>query len=167
MAPPPSQVVSPFVLLILRVLTLICLLVSLILLITANGTASLPGYGHEKVKFKDVQAFKYMCAAIVISIAYTLLQTTFTVILISSGSRFGGDVFVYVDFYGDKIVSYILITGAAASFGITQDLKDLVDLLGLTGFANTVNAAAALCTLGFLFTAILSVFSSMALPKKA
>ncbi|XP_073139090.1 CASP-like protein PIMP1 [Henckelia pumila] len=167
MAPPPSQVVSPFVSLILRIVTLICLLISLILLITVDGTALLPDYGHTKVKFKDVQAFKYMCAAIVIGIVYSLLQTTFTVIQINSGSRFGGDGFVYIDFYGDKIISYILINGAAASFGFTQDMRDLVDLLGITGFANKVNAAAALCTLGFLFTAILSILSSMALPEKA
>ncbi|KAL0414048.1 UNVERIFIED_CONTAM: CASP-like protein PIMP1 [Sesamum radiatum] len=59
MAPPPSNgVVSPFVCLIVRILTLICLLISLILLTTATATATVSDYGDIKVRFKDFRAFR-------------------------------------------------------------------------------------------------------------
>ncbi|KAL0456707.1 UNVERIFIED_CONTAM: CASP-like protein PIMP1 [Sesamum latifolium] len=170
MAPPPSNgVVSPFVCLIVRILTLICLLISLILLTTATATASVSDYGDIKVRFKDFRAFRYLCATIVIGVAYTLVQTAFTVFQVSTGTRFGGNGLVYIDFYVDKVVSCILVTGAAASFGMTQDLNNMVDVsgLGITHFINITNAAASLCFLGFVCSFVSSVFSSFALPKTA
>ncbi|KAL2526169.1 CASP-like protein 4D2 [Abeliophyllum distichum] len=169
MAPPPSIVVSPFVSLIVRILTFVCLLISLIVLTTATGTASNSDYGDIKIKFKDFRAFRYLCAATVIGLVYTLLQTVLTIIHVSTGNRFGGDGLVYIDFYGDKVVSYIVATGAAASFGMTQDLKNMVDIegLGISHFIRTTDAAASLCLLGFLFVAISSIFSSFALPKRS
>ncbi|KAA3481814.1 CASP-like protein 4D1 [Gossypium australe] len=32
-----------------------------------------------------------------------------------------------VDFYGDKVISYVLASGSAAGFGATKDLKALAD----------------------------------------
>ncbi|KAI3470714.1 hypothetical protein Pfo_027377 [Paulownia fortunei] len=169
MAPPPSNAVSPFVSLIVRILTFVCLLISLILLTTATGTASVSDYVDIKVRFKDFKAFRYLCATIVIGLAYTVVQTAFTIFQVSTGNRLGGHGLVYVDFYGDKAVSYILATGAAASFGMTQDLNSLIDVknLGISHFINTTNAAASLCFLGFVFSVVSSVFSSLALPKRA
>ncbi|KAL2230256.1 UNVERIFIED_CONTAM: CASP-like protein PIMP1, partial [Sesamum indicum] len=65
------------------------------------------------------------------------------------------------------VVSCILATGAAASFGMIQDLKIMVDVSGLviTHFIDVTNAAASLCFVGFLLTFVSSVFSSFALPK--
>ncbi|CAA3002236.1 CASP PIMP1 [Olea europaea subsp. europaea] len=169
MAPPPSTVVSSFVSLVVRILTFVCLIISLILLTTATGTASNDDYGEVKIKFKHFKAFRYLCAATVIGLLYTLLQTALTVFHVSTGNRFGGDGLVYIDFYGDKVVSFILATGGAASFGMTQDFKNLIDIegLGISHFIRTTEAAASLCLLGFLFVAISSIFSSFALPKRA
>ncbi|KAK4425229.1 CASP-like protein PIMP1 [Sesamum alatum] len=142
MTPPPSNgLVSPFVCLIVRILTLVCLLISLILLTTATGTASVSDY--------------------------TDIKTAFAVFQVTTGTRFGGNGLVYIDFYGDKVVSCILATGAAASFGMTQDFKNLLDIsaLGISHFINVTNAAASLCFLGFVFSLVSSVFSSFSLPK--
>ncbi|KAG8390878.1 hypothetical protein BUALT_Bualt01G0129400 [Buddleja alternifolia] len=147
MAPPPSNAaVSPFV--------------SLIFLII---------YSEVRVRFKDFKAFRYQCATTVIGLAYTVLQTAFTIFLVTTGNRLGGEGIVYIDFYGDKLVSYLLATGAAASFGMTQDLDSILDAIGLgiSHFINTTNAAASLCLIGCVFTAVSSIFSSFALPKRA
>ncbi|CAA3002237.1 CASP PIMP1 [Olea europaea subsp. europaea] len=157
-APPLSRVISPIVSLILRILTLVCLFVSLILLTTAS---------HESITFTFFRAYRYLCATIVIGLAYSLLQTAFTIFHVSTGNRIGVDGLDYIDFYGDKVVSYVLATGAAASFGMTQELKNLDSGAGTTKFIMTTDAATSLCLLAFLFTAISSIFSSFALPKRA
>ncbi|XP_057789138.1 CASP-like protein PIMP1 [Salvia miltiorrhiza] len=165
MAPPPSYAVSPLVSLIVRILTFICLLISLILLATATGTASTT-YGDVEVRFKDFISYRYLCAAVVMGLVYTAVQMGFTVYQMTTGNRFGGDGLVYIDFYGDKAASYILATGGAASIGMAVDLKDLGEVLGIGNFMSVANAAASLCLLAFLCSAVSSVFSSLALPKR-
>ncbi|KAJ6983151.1 hypothetical protein NC653_026077 [Populus alba x Populus x berolinensis] len=65
-----------------------------------------------------------------------------------------------------QVVSYILATGAAAAFGATKDMKPIFAGLGGDKFFNKGYASASLLLLGFVCTAISSVFSSYALPKK-
>ncbi|CAN4090103.1 unnamed protein product [Withania somnifera] len=159
MAPPPTTTIPPFVGLIVRVLTFICLLISLILIATNTHTTS-TDYGDVKIRFKDFYAYRYLISAVVTGMAYTLLQTAFSIFFVSTGNRLGGEGLCLFDFYGDKFISYFLATGAAASFGMTQDLKQLAGSDELNKFLNTSNAAASLCLLGFLFTAY-------NLPKKS
>ncbi|EXC20163.1 hypothetical protein L484_011407 [Morus notabilis] len=103
-----------------------------------------------------------MLSAIVIGTAYALLQLAFTIYnAVSNGE--GNHLF---DFYGDKIVSYLLATGAAAGFGVTNDMKTLIELLSTFGnFYEKAYASASLLFLAFVCTAVLSVLSSYALPK--
>ncbi|MCD7468556.1 CASP-like protein pimp1 [Datura stramonium] len=166
MAPPPiTTSVPPFVGLIVRVLTFICLLISFLVIVTNTHTTS-TDYGDVKIKFKDFYAYRYLIATVIVGMAYTLLQTAFSISLVTTGNRLGGEGFYLFDFYGDKFISYFLATGAAASFGMTQDLKQLEGSDQLSKFLNTSNAAASLCLLGFLFAAVSSVFSSYNLPKR-
>ncbi|KAJ4719865.1 CASP-like protein [Melia azedarach] len=90
---------------------------------------------------------------------------------ISTGNRcITGDGSFTFEFYGDKIASYLLATGAAAGFAVTSELKrsgeegipDDVDK-----FLNKGYGSAAVVLIGFVCTALLSVFSSYALPRKA
>ncbi|XP_028116658.1 CASP-like protein 4D1 isoform X1 [Camellia sinensis] len=116
MAPPPSTVVSLVVTLMLRVLTFIFLLISLI----------------------------------------TWPPTTPSYLPISPRSR------------SDLVIFMLTMTGAAAGFGATIDLKSVLEGNGssLDPFFNKGNAAASLLLLGFLGTAVLSILSSLALPKR-
>ncbi|KAJ6983149.1 hypothetical protein NC653_026077 [Populus alba x Populus x berolinensis] len=59
----------------------------------------------------------------------------------------------------DDVVSYMLATGAAAAFGATKDLKTQFAGLGGDKFFNKGYASASRLLLGFVCTAILSVFS--------
>ncbi|XP_011069377.1 CASP-like protein PIMP1, partial [Sesamum indicum] len=97
----------------------------------------------------------------------TLLQTAFTIFQVSTGNRLGGDGFTLLDFYGDKALSYMLATGAAAGFGLTVDLnRGSGSDSDTKSFLNKANAAAALLFIAFIFSAVSSVFSSFSLPKR-
>ncbi|KAG8390877.1 hypothetical protein BUALT_Bualt01G0129300 [Buddleja alternifolia] len=170
MAPPPSTAVSPVVALIVRLLTFISLLISVIIIATNTVTVtatSTVGFVQVRIRFSDFYAYRYMLAAGVIGIAYTVLQTAFTIFYVSTGNRLGGDGFTLVDFYGDKVLSYILATGAAAGFGLTVDSnRGPGNDSDTEAFLNKANAAASLLFIGFIFSAISSVFSSLSLSKR-
>ncbi|KAK6145340.1 hypothetical protein DH2020_022160 [Rehmannia glutinosa] len=166
MAPPPSTAVSPVVALIVRVLTFICLIISVIVIAT-NTATSIVGVDQVNIKFNDFYAYRYMLATGVIGMAYTLVQTAFTIFFVTTGNRLGGDGLALIDFYGDKALSYMLATGAAAAFGLTVDLNRLPGNDSDTqDFLNKANAAASLLFIGFIFSAISSIFSSLSLPKR-
>ncbi|KAH0714436.1 hypothetical protein KY284_007341 [Solanum tuberosum] len=61
----------------------------------------------------------YMLFTIVIGFVHTLLQIAFTIFQLVSGQNIGGRFWVHFEFYGDKVVSHLLATGTAASFGIS------------------------------------------------
>jgi hypothetical protein len=66
-----------------------------------------------------------------------------------------------------QAVSYILATGAAAGFSATKELKKVTfGDAHLTRFFNLGYASVLLLFLAFLCTAILSILSSYALPRK-
>ncbi|PIN20829.1 hypothetical protein CDL12_06467 [Handroanthus impetiginosus] len=168
MAPPPSTTISPIVMLIVRILTFISLLISVIIIVTNTATSTVAtsfGLIDVKIKFSAFYAYRYMLATGVIGMAYTLLQTAFTIFYVTTGNRFGGDGLAFLDFYGDKVFSYMLATGAGAGFGLTVDLNRNDD--SADSFLNKANAATSLLLIGFVFSAISSVFSSLSLPKKA
>ncbi|KZV24698.1 hypothetical protein F511_11277 [Dorcoceras hygrometricum] len=163
MAPPPSTTVPPVVALAIRSVTFVLILVSVILMAT-NKIA-------DAVKFSDFYAYRYMLAAGVIGMAYTLLQAALTLLYVITGNKIGGDGLSIVDFFGDKIVSYLLGTGAAACFGLTVDLKRINDQgsdldSDTDHFLNKANAAAAILFIGFIFSAMSSIFSCLSLPKR-
>lgn len=68
-----------------------------------------------------------------------------------------------------QLISYLLATGTGAGFGVTVDLKDANSgtVSGLDKFYNKGNAASSILLLAFIFTAISSILSSLALPKRA
>lgn len=64
----------------------------------------------------------------------------------------------------EQMISYFMISGSAAGFGLTVELGRGVPS---NSFIDKANAAASLLLIGFVFTAIASTITSFALPKKA
>ncbi|KAL2329583.1 hypothetical protein Fmac_017164 [Flemingia macrophylla] len=159
---PSSSTVSRTVLLFLRVLTFVFLLIALILIAANKYTNDETG---DKVKFSDFYAYRYMISTIVIGFAYNLLQMALSIFIVVSGNRvFNGDSGYLFNFFGDKIISYFLISGSAAGFGVTVEMFRGVPS---NSFSDKANASASLLLIGFLFTAIASTYTAFALPKKA
>ncbi|XP_045831483.1 CASP-like protein 4D1 [Trifolium pratense] len=165
---------SRTVLLLMRVLTSLFLLIALILIVLTKETLDDDIYDHRdqpKIKFQDIHAYRYMISTIVIGFVYTLLQMALSIFTVATGNRvLNGDGGYKFDFYGDKIISYFLLSGSAAGFGASEDLQRLSDEifdLPLISFFGKANASASLLLFGFIATAVASVFTSFALPKKA
>ncbi|XVE99554.1 hypothetical protein REPUB_Repub03eG0209000 [Reevesia pubescens] len=168
MAPPPPSTTSPVITLVLKVVMFAILFASLIILVTDTVTVPIDLVLEQKVNFDDVYAYRYVLASNIIGLVYSLLQTAFSLYHLVTGNRLiaGNGGFVF-DFYGDKVISYIVATGCAAGFGVTKDLKALADARNLDfgDYFDKAYAFASLLLLAFLCAAILSVFSSYALPK--
>ncbi|KAL5569090.1 hypothetical protein UlMin_025665 [Ulmus minor] len=149
--------------LILRVFTLVLLIIALIVLAINSKTLDLITGEEVELRFQDIYAYRYMLSAIVIGTAYTLLQLAFSIYHIINNAK--DNVYLLFDFYGDKIISYLLATGAAAGFGLTKDMNEAIDISELEDFYAKGYASASLLLLAFVCTAVLSVLSSYALPK--
>ncbi|XP_040957964.1 CASP-like protein 4D1 [Gossypium hirsutum] len=173
MAPPPTSTISPIIItLVLKILMLVLLLASLVVLATDTATLSLSFYTtfvESKIHFDDVYTYRYVLASIIMGLVYSVLQTALSLYHIATGKRLIiGDGAFLVDFYGDKVISYVLATGSAAGFGATKDLKALADVTNvddLDDYFDKAYASASLLLFAFICAAILSVFSSYALPK--
>lgn len=166
---PSSSTVSRTVLLLLRVLTFVFLLIAFIIIVLTKETLDTDD-GESELKFKDIHAYRYMLSTIVIGFAYNCLQMALSIFTVVSGNRvLNGGAGYKFDFYGDKIISYFLLSGSAAGFGASEDLHIFFKANGfpLNSFFGKANASASLLLFGFLTTAIASVFTSFALPKKA
>ncbi|XP_014496962.1 CASP-like protein 4D1 [Vigna radiata var. radiata] len=162
--PSNSSTASPSrtVLLLMRVLTFVFLLIALILIATLKQTDA---DTEEQIKFSDFYGYRYMLATIIIGFAYNLLQMAFSIFTVVSGNRvLSGDGGYLFDFFADKMISYFMISGSAAGFGLTVELGRGVPS---NSFIDKANAAASLLLIGFVFTAIASTITSFALPKKA
>ncbi|XP_009761747.1 CASP-like protein 4D1 [Nicotiana tabacum] len=120
--------IKPLFMLTARILTFFFLLISLIVLATTED-------------FNQISAYRYTFSAIVIGLMYTFLQTALTIFHLISGQNICGDVLAHFEFYGDKVSSHLLATGATTGYGITS-------------------AAASLLLIAFFFSAISSIFSS-------
>ncbi|EXC20164.1 hypothetical protein L484_011408 [Morus notabilis] len=157
--------------LVLWVFTFILLLIALIVLATdtIDREYSLVTYGVHK--FDDLYAYRYMLSVIVFGIAYSLLRLAFSIYHYIISDCKAGKVNLLFDFYGDKIISYLLATGAAAGFGVTKDMNRLFDSNYYYSFEQVDDfcakgyASASLVLIAFLCTATLSVRSSYALAN--
>ncbi|XP_034699708.1 CASP-like protein 4D1 isoform X2 [Vitis riparia] len=120
--------------LVVRLLTLIFLLASLIVIATDSATMKID-FTEVKIRFKNVYSYRYMVSVAVIGLAYTFLQIPFAVHYACTGKRLGAhDGLLKFEFFGDKVISYLLATGVGAAFGATFDLKkNLDDLERLIG----------------------------------
>uniref|UniRef100_A0A7N2LH90 CASP-like protein n=1 Tax=Quercus lobata TaxID=97700 RepID=A0A7N2LH90_QUELO len=127
----------------------------------------------------NLHSYSYMLGISVDGIGYTLLQTiAFVMFWIVMNNDKGLTLF---EFYGDKVVSYLLATAAGVGIGASIDFKDLVDgkfsmsyyndefvsagKLSTTYYNNGLVSAGSLL-LAIVCTASLSIMSSYALQKK-
>ncbi|RID67309.1 hypothetical protein BRARA_D02396 [Brassica rapa] len=167
MAPP--LVSLRVVLLSLRVLTVAFLVITVIILSTNSVTIVSQG-NSLKFHFKDVYAYRYMFSAAIIGLLYAVIQLFFSISELATRTK---NPFNYqLDFYGDKIISYLVATGSAAGFGVTKDLKDTFLALVVLDSTDPVDklfsrgyASASMLLFAFFCLAVLSVFSSHTIAK--
>ncbi|KAJ9141602.1 hypothetical protein P3X46_032114 [Hevea brasiliensis] len=132
-----------------------------------------------KITVRDFIAYRFVISTAIIGTAYTILQLPFALNYACTGKRMmRNECLPEFDFYGDKVISFLLATGAGAGFAVSFELKSILkDLFtaiedptipeiqeskaSYNRFLNRGIIATAVLSLGFLCTAIISVLSSI------
>uniref|UniRef100_A0A2N9FU29 CASP-like protein n=1 Tax=Fagus sylvatica TaxID=28930 RepID=A0A2N9FU29_FAGSY len=154
---------SHIAILSLRGLSLVFPLISLLLLANNSPTYE---YNGSQYRFPAFESYSYMFSISIIGIGYTLLQTIAFVIL---QIMMKNDKYLVFAFYGDKAISYLLASAASAGIGASRDAHGVLDgtwQQRTESYTSKGFAAAVLLLPAFVCTAILSIISSYALPKK-
>ncbi|PSS26166.1 CASP-like protein [Actinidia chinensis var. chinensis] len=144
--------------LVLRIFALLFLAASIVLM--ATNTVKFDD--GSQASWKDIIAYRYVIATAMVGFVYTALQIPFAIYYVCTEKRLTrNDCLPEFDFYGDKIMSFLLATGVGAGFAISFEFKRL-----LNGFANTSlldrgNLATGILLGGFVCMALLSILSSI------
>ncbi|KAL3347117.1 hypothetical protein AABB24_021007 [Solanum stoloniferum] len=162
---PPSSSKLPLIILVARLITIVCIVVSIIVLRSNKVTLD----NRVKLEYDYYNSYRYMFAVMVAGIIYNTLYIPFAVYyLIAKKHLIKHKSFHNFQFYGDKITFGIIATAAGASLGATVDLQKVVytennskidDFLGLMYIPNAFLVAA------FVSSGISSVLSSLSLHK--
>ncbi|XP_060182985.1 CASP-like protein 4D1 [Lycium barbarum] len=141
----------------MRFFALSCLVGSLVILLTSSHFTSCErflysDYQVNDIKFTQLSLYTYMLVSIGVGIAYNLFQTALS---LSIGVSL-------LDLFGDMVISNILVSGAAASYGFTLELGRTNDLQP-SSFFNKIYISAGLSLVATPFTLISLISAHAAL----
>ncbi|XP_055815386.1 CASP-like protein 4D1 [Solanum dulcamara] len=163
--PPSSKL--PLIILVARLLTIICIVVSIVLLKSNKVTL---GNG-AKLDYDYYNSYRYMLGVMIAGIIYNTLHIPFAMYyLIAKKHIIKHKSFHNFEFYGDKITFGIIATAAGAGLGATVDLQKVVytennskihDFLGLMYIPNAFLVGA------FVTSGISSILSSLSTLHKS
>ncbi|KAJ4826051.1 hypothetical protein Tsubulata_039488 [Turnera subulata] len=117
--------------LLLRISILLALVACVVLFIINTITVtinlnriSFDIVGTTRVTFKDFIAYSYVLSVAVVGAGYTLIQIPFAMYLASTGKRMiSNGCLPAFDFYGDKVIRYLLATGIGAGLAYSCEIK--------------------------------------------
>ncbi|KAL0355007.1 UNVERIFIED_CONTAM: CASP-like protein 4D1 [Sesamum radiatum] len=144
--------------LFLRVFTLLALAASVVLMGLNNFTED-----GIKARFTDLIAYRYVFATGAIGFLYTLIQIPFAVYNVVKEKRWIRNGLQEFDFYGDKVMAFLLASGVGVGFGVSFELKRVLgDVLSRKSkkFLDMGNISAGLLLVGFVSMALLCIISS-------
>ncbi|XP_073152661.1 CASP-like protein 4D1 [Henckelia pumila] len=145
--------------LFLRIFTLLALVASIVLM--AFNTVK-DEFG-TKTKFYDVIGYRYVVSVGGIGVVYTLIQIPFAIYNAAKEKRLIRNGFLQeFDFYGDKLVAFLLATGVGVGFGISCEISRLF-ILSDEGkkFLKMAKISTGMLLAGFVSMALLCIFSSV------
>ncbi|KAI4329962.1 hypothetical protein MLD38_028283 [Melastoma candidum] len=160
---------------VLRVICIFASAATIAVLVTDQFTDS----DGLQTTFKDVAVYRFVLATAVVGAAYALIQMPLAVYFSCTEKRIiRHSFFQEFDFYGDKIISFLLASGVGAGFAysfeqkrnVNQLVNDLFqggvfirneDLDKLKKFFDIAMVASGLLALAFLCMAIVSICSSI------
>ncbi|XP_019167297.1 PREDICTED: CASP-like protein 4D1 [Ipomoea nil] len=162
--------------LVLRIFTLMLLAASIAVTLT---------------NFSDINSYRYFLAVGAVGALYTLIQLPFAMYHVVKEKRMIRGIFLpNFDFYGDKVISFLLASGVGVGFSASVELKDTIRSLvenfefllasdprisldGIEEFRTKLNKffdreliASGILLGGFVTMAILSILSSLNKSRK-
>ncbi|KAL9680351.1 hypothetical protein QQ045_018229 [Rhodiola kirilowii] len=152
---PSSSSSSLLIKLVCKALTSALLCISLIILTTNNINVLIHFFctgAIKYVKFHEMSAYRYMLFIILLALAYSLLQTAFSIFHLTSGKRVHTGLAVF-DYYGDLVLLYALATAAAAGFGASVEMlvqtnpgTEMMEFFGKGNATASMLFFASICT---------------------
>ncbi|KAG2285328.1 hypothetical protein Bca52824_044932 [Brassica carinata] len=125
----------------------LCLLFSLLAFIIMVSNKH--GYGRN---FDDYEEYKYVLAIAIISTVYTAWQTF---VYLSKREFFDRRTSMLVDFSGDQIVAYLLISAASSAIPLTNRFREGQDNI----FTDSAASAISMAVFAFVSLALSALFS--------
>ncbi|XP_051115784.1 CASP-like protein 4D1 [Andrographis paniculata] len=143
---------------VLRIISVLTLTASVLVMGLNNFTQL-----GIKVKFTDIIAFRYVFACGLAGAAYNLIQLPFALYNAAKDKRMiRNGCLQEFDFYGDKVICFLVASGVGAGFAMSCELKRGSDDLNDKGktFLDRGLISSGLLLGGFLAMALLTIFSS-------
>ncbi|XP_060171210.1 CASP-like protein 4D1 [Lycium barbarum] len=110
--------------LLLRIITMILCYGTVPLMINNSFELS----GGEKTKYSDIKAYRYVLAAAVGAVAYSFIQLPCAMYYACTGNRLiHGRFLVMLDFYVDKVLTFLMASGVGMGYGVSSELKHFLN----------------------------------------
>ncbi|KAH0703282.1 CASP-like protein 4D1 [Solanum tuberosum] len=136
----------------LRILTLLLCAASLALIVLTMLRGSI------KSEFRGIKSYRYVLGAAAGGILYSLIQLPFAMYHAVKEKRLIRRKFLPIfDFYGDKVIAFLLASGVGLGFGVSFEFKDIKR--GETIERGYITSGLLLA--GFITMAILTILTSM------
>ncbi|KAH0687016.1 hypothetical protein KY284_017569 [Solanum tuberosum] len=136
----------------LRILTLLLCAASLALIVLTMLRGSI------KSEFRGIKSYRYVLGAAAGGILYSLIQLPFAMYHAVKEKRLiRGKFLPMFDFYGDKVIAFLLASSVGLGFGVSFEFKDIKR--GETIERGYITSGLLLA--GFITMAILTILTSM------
>ncbi|GLJ17713.1 hypothetical protein SUGI_0309090 [Cryptomeria japonica] len=148
--------------LILRIVTSVLLLISLIVMLSSKTRSDVLASTGLEYRFNDFKPFRYVVAADVIGCVYSIIG----IVLLISG--ISGGLYFYLTFIFDQVLTYIILSSTSAGIGcimITKDVLKGAEAYDAAAkkFLRYASASVSLEFLGFMIIAGCAVMSGYSL----
>ncbi|PON32043.1 CASP-like protein 4D [Trema orientale] len=124
---------------------------------------------NKTLQFRDTAGYQYMVATIFLGIGHSVVQIVLAIYLLMRKNKDANKLLLF-QFYGDKVISYLLVSGAIGGYIATDDKGEFFGKTNHDQIDSNLNksyTSATLLLLGFICTAVSSVVSSYTLPKRS
>ncbi|XP_040380209.1 CASP-like protein 4B4 [Oryza brachyantha] len=113
------------------------------------------------MQFEHYEEYRYVVAIGVLAFIYTTLQLVRHGVRLTGGQDLQGKVAVLVDFAGDQVMAYLLMSAVSAAIPITNRMRDGAD----NAFTDSSAAAISMAFLAFVCLALSALVSGFNLAK--
>ncbi|XP_073284602.1 CASP-like protein 4D1 [Primulina huaijiensis] len=143
----------------LRIFTLLALAASIVVMVL-NKAKDVDG---SEAMFYDIIGYRYVVAVGGVGVIYTLIQIPFAIYNVAQEKRWIHNGFIQeFDFYGDKVIAFLLATGVGVGFGISFEFQRFFHPIGEgKKYLNMANISTGILLAGFASMALLCIFSSL------
>ncbi|TMW89364.1 hypothetical protein EJD97_017270 [Solanum chilense] len=109
---------------VLRILTLLTCKAAIAIIVFNKFTIQ----NGQETNFSSIRGYWYVLAIAAGEILYSLIQLPFSLYQAIKGKRLiSGQFLPMFDFYGDKVMAFLLASGVGVGFGVSIELKNFVD----------------------------------------